>query len=78
MQSRKPVLPPSRSVLVTLPLTLIEALDHAAEVLKMHRTDVIRRSLGRDVSSLLRDEVARTQARNEQQVRPSQWSWGRK
>ena len=78
MQSRKPVLPPSRSVLVTLPLTLIEALDHAAEVLNMHRTDVIRRSLGRDVFSLLRDEVARTQARKEQQVRPSQWSWGRK
>jgi len=28
--------------LVLLPLTLIETLDHASNVLKMHRTDVIR------------------------------------
>ena len=51
MQSRKPILPPSRAVLVLLPLTLIEALDYASNVLKMHRTDVIRRSLMRDVNS---------------------------
>ena len=61
MQSRKPILPPSRAVLVLLPLTLIEALDHASNVLKMHRTDVIRRSLMRDVDSLLREEVSRAQ-----------------
>ena len=60
MQSRKPRLPPSRSVLVLLPLTLIEALDRAADVLKMNRTDLIRRSLMRDVPSLLKEEVART------------------
>ena len=62
MQSRKPILPPSRAVLVLLPLTLIQALDYAANVLKMHRTDVIRRSLIRDVNSLLRDEVLRAQS----------------
>ena len=61
MQSRKPILPPSRAVLVLLPLTLIEALDYASNVLKMHRTDVIRRSLMRDVNSLLREEVSRAQ-----------------
>ena len=61
MQSRKPILPPSRAVLVLLPLTLIDALDYAANVLKLHRTDVIRRSLMRDVNSLLREEVSRTQ-----------------
>ena len=61
MQSRKPILPPSRAVLVLLPLTLINALDYAANVLKMHRTDVIRRSLMRDVNSLLREEVSRAQ-----------------
>ena len=43
----------SRAVLVLLPLTLIDALDYASNVLKMHRTDVIRRSLMRDVNSLL-------------------------
>ena len=41
MQSRKPILPPSRAVLVLLPLTLIDALDYASNVLKMHRADVI-------------------------------------
>ena len=67
MQSRKPILPPSRAVLVLLPLTLIEALDYAANVLKMHRTDIIRRSLMRDVNSLLREEVSRAQRHQERQ-----------
>ena len=61
MQSRKPILPPSRAVLILLPLTLIDALDYASNVLNMHRTDVIRRSLMRDVNSLLREEVSRAQ-----------------
>jgi hypothetical protein len=61
MQSRKPILPPSRAVLILLPLTLIEVLDYASNVLKMPRTDVIRRSLIRDVNSLLWEEVLRTQ-----------------
>ena len=67
MQSRKPILPPSRAVLVLLPLTLIDALDYASNVLKMHRTDVIRRSLMRDVNSLLREEVSRAQRHQERQ-----------
>jgi hypothetical protein len=67
MQSRKPILPPSRSVLVLLPLTLIEALDYAANVLNLHRTDVIRRSLIRDVNSLLKEEVSRAQRHQERQ-----------
>ena len=67
MQSRKPILPPSRAVLVLLPLTLINVLDYAANVLKMHRTDVIRRSLMRDVNSALREEVSRAQRHQERQ-----------
>ena len=67
MQSRKPILPPSRAVLVLLPLTLIEVLDHASKVLKMHRTDVIRRSLMRDVNSLLKEEVSRARQHQERQ-----------
>ena len=55
MQSRKPILPPSRAVLVLLPLSLIEALDYASNVLKMHRTDVIHDILTRDVNSALRE-----------------------
>ena len=57
--------PPSRSVLILLPLTLINVLDYAANALKMHRTDVIRRSLIRDVNSLLREEVLRAQRNNQ-------------
>ena len=67
MQSRKPILPPSRAVLILLPLTLIEALDYASNVLNMHRTDVIRRSLVRDVNSLLKEEVSRAQRHHERQ-----------
>ena len=67
MQSRKPILPPSRAVLILLPLTLIEALDYASNVLNMHRTDVIRRSLMRDVNSALREEVSRAQRHLERQ-----------
>lgn len=61
MQKRKPSLPPGRSVLVNLPLTLIEVLDHAANTLRLNRTDVIRRSLMRDVNSALLEEVKRVQ-----------------
>jgi hypothetical protein len=67
MQNRKPNLPPSRSILISLPLTLIEALDDAADTLGLHRTDVIRRSLMRDVQSQLLDEVTRVKQRT---VRP--------
>lgn len=49
-------------VLMSDTLTLINVLDYAANALKMHRTDVIRRSLIRDVNSLLRDEVLRAQS----------------
>jgi hypothetical protein len=61
MQKRKTTLPPSRAVLVSLPLTLIDVLDHAANILQLARTDVIRRSLLRDVNSALLEEVKRIQ-----------------
>lgn len=65
MQSRKTTLPPSRAVLILLPLTLIEMLDHAADVLNMSRSDVVRRSLMRDFQAFLQEEVARTQSRQQ-------------
>jgi metal-responsive CopG/Arc/MetJ family transcriptional regulator len=72
MQSRKPILPPSRAVLVILPLSLIEQLDQAADTLGMNRSDVIRRSLVRDASGALQEEVTRTQLQASQ--RPRYWS----
>jgi hypothetical protein len=74
MQTRKPRLPPSRAVLVILPLSLIEALDQAADALDISRSDVIRRSLVREVSSLLKEEVVRARAAYHQPERPKFWS----
>jgi hypothetical protein len=73
-RSRKLKLPPSRGVLVLLPLNLIGALDQAAEAFDMSRSDIIRRSLIREVTSVLRDEVMRMRARTAEQDRPSLWS----
>jgi predicted ATPase with chaperone activity len=74
MQNRKPRLPPSRGVLVILPLSLIEALDQAADALEMSRSDVIRRSLVRETSSALKEEVARAREAAHQRWRPKFWS----
>jgi hypothetical protein len=72
-RNRKLKLPPSRGVLVLLPLNLIGALDQAAEVFDMSRSDIIRRSLIREVTSVLRDEVMRMRARTEEHDRPIAW-----
>jgi hypothetical protein len=73
-RNRKLKLPPSRGVLVLLPLNLIGALDQAAEAFDMTRSDIIRRSLIREVTSVLRDEVMRMRARAAEQDRPLAWS----
>jgi hypothetical protein len=57
MQNPKTTLSPSRSALISLPLTLIYDLHEAADTLGLHRTDIIRRSFMRDVYSVLRNEV---------------------
>jgi hypothetical protein len=72
-RNRKLKLPPSRGVLVLLPLNLIGALDQAAEAFDMSRSDIIRRSLIREVTSVLRDEVMRMRARTEEHDRPIAW-----
>jgi Ribbon-helix-helix protein, copG family len=73
-RNRKLKLPPSRGVLVLLPLNLIGALDQAAEAFDMSRSDIIRRSLIREVTSVLRDEVMRMRARAAEHERPVGWS----
>ena len=72
-RTRKLKLPPSRGVLVLLPLNLIGALDQAAEAFDMSRSDIIRRSLIREVTSVLRDEVMRMRAREAEHERPTLW-----
>jgi hypothetical protein len=73
-RNRKLKLPPSRGVLVLLPLNLIGALDQAADAFDMSRSDIIRRSLIREVTSVLRDEVMRMRAKTEEHDRPMAWS----
>jgi hypothetical protein len=73
-RNRKLKLPPSRGVLVLLPLNLIGALDQAAEAFDMSRSDIIRRSLIREVTSVLRDEVMRMRSRAAEHERPVGWS----
>jgi Transposase DDE domain group 1 len=63
LDSRKPTLPPSRSNLISLPLTLIDILDEAANTLGLHSTYIIRRSMMRDVKFKLREELTRMKQR---------------
>lgn len=68
MVQRKPLLPPSRAVIVSLPLTLIEQLDFEASKLGVARSTIIRRALTRNVSEL----------KDQQQASPKKWWQGKK
>jgi metal-responsive CopG/Arc/MetJ family transcriptional regulator len=46
-----------RAVLINLPESLVQQLDEAAQALNMARTDVIRRSLKRDIDYIVRYEI---------------------
>ena len=73
MRSRQ-LHPPSRAILIHLPLTMIAELDEAAEALSIHRTDIIRRSLQRELQTTLSEEVRRQKARAVEFARPQSWS----
>jgi Ribbon-helix-helix protein, copG family len=63
-----------RAVLISLPLSLIAQLDEAARAFNMPRTDVIRRSLMRDVDYMVRHEVeAALQHLQEREKRYAEW-----
>jgi hypothetical protein len=49
----------TRPVLIHLPLELLQKLDEAADLFGMYRAEVIRRSLKRELSTVLGDEVQR-------------------
>jgi metal-responsive CopG/Arc/MetJ family transcriptional regulator len=46
-----------KAILINLPESLVQQLDEAAQALNMARTDVIRRSLKRDVDYMVRYEI---------------------
>ena len=51
---------PSKSILLNLPIDLAGRLDEAATALGLSRSDLIRRSLTRDLVFLVAHELART------------------
>lgn len=51
----------SRPVLIHLPLDMLRQLDAAADAFGMYRAEVIRRSLKRELSTILGEEVQRMQ-----------------
>ena len=74
----------SRPVLIHLPLDMLQQLDAAADAFEMCRADVIRRSLKRELSTALGEEVQRMQRvvqrkmdRAEASTSRGQWSWFR-
>ena len=49
----------TKAVLLNLPVSLVDQLDQAANVLQLTRTDVIRRSLLRDLQFITNHELGR-------------------
>ena len=63
-----------KAILIHLPESMVEQLDEAAQALNMARTDVIRRSLGRDIDYIVRYEVqSALQHRQERERRYVEW-----
>jgi metal-responsive CopG/Arc/MetJ family transcriptional regulator len=46
-----------KAILISLPESLVDQLDEAAQALNMARTEVIRRSLTRDIDYIVRYEI---------------------
>lgn len=49
----------SRPVLIHLPLEMLRQLDAAADLFGMYRAEVVRRSLKRELSTVLGEEIQR-------------------
>ena len=70
--------PARKPILLNLPLSLVEQLDTAAGVLNFTRTDLIRRSLSRDLRFVFLHEVPRArQFKEETATRYAAWLAGR-
>src|SRR5262249_55172006 len=70
---------PYKPVLLNMPITLLERLDNAASALQMNRSDLIRRSLARDLEFLVSNEVALARARENTSQRLYRiWAHGNK
>ncbi len=64
----------AKRILVALPVELVLKLDEAAEVLMMTRTDIIRRSLLRDMDFITENELQRAR-RHQQETRDIYEEW---
>ena len=63
-----------KAVLINLPGSLVQQLDEAAQALNMARTDVIRRSLKRDIDYMVLYEIQTAlQQRQDRERRYVEW-----
>ncbi len=66
--------PNHKPILINIPTALLKQLDKAAERLELSRSELVRRSLYRDIKFVLKHEVAEiTKAKGKTAARYSEW-----
>lgn len=68
--------PPSRAVLIHIPIELLDRLDEAATVLGLNRSELIRSALARDHAEKILPEIQNKNKRNKTAEKKLSWlSW---
>jgi len=63
-----------KPVLINIPIGLLQELDEAAERLDLSRSELVRRSLHRDLKFVVKHEVAEiTKAKGKTAARYAEW-----
>ncbi len=66
--------PDHKPVLINIPTVLLKQLDKAAERLELSRSELVRRSLYRDLKFVVKHEVAEiTKAKGKTAARYAEW-----
>jgi metal-responsive CopG/Arc/MetJ family transcriptional regulator len=66
--------PDHKPVLINIPTVLLKQLDKAAERLELSRSELVRRSLHRDLKFVVKHEVAEvTKAKGKTAARYAEW-----
>ena len=64
----------TRPILIHLPVEMIQQLDAAADLFGIYRAEIIRRSLSRELSTVLGDEIQRVDRAIGRKVKPTKGS----
>ena len=66
--------PDHKPILINIPIELLHELDRAAERLELSRSELVRRSLHRDLKFVVKHEVAEvTKAKGKTAARYAEW-----